>query len=205
MQDFVNKQRGAVSIFLVLILVPTLVVASIMFDSSRLKLARSVVDSAGDLTLNTAMAQYDNVLKEMYGVFAISQSVEDLTANLKDYFRNSVSSLGLDTATEDVIDNIIDGALGDRTDLLKIETLEFNASNNEVYTLTNPTLLRNQIVSFMKYRAPINTGLSLLDSLRGFAKIDDQMKVIEKKTAYYKEQEKVVEQCQEAWDEKYCL
>lgn len=201
MQDFVNKQRGAVSIFLVLILVPTLVVASIMFDSSRLKLARSVVNSAGDLTLNTAMAQYDNVLKEMYGVFAISQSVDDLTANLKDYFRDSVSSLGLDTSTGDAIDSVVEGVLGDRTDLLKIETLDFNASNNEVYTLANPTLLRNQIVSFMKYRAPINTGLSLLDSLRGFAKLDDQMKVIEKKNAYYKEQEKVVEKCQDAWDD----
>ena len=52
---FFRKNDGAVSVFLVIILVPMLVVTSLFVDVARLHLGQAMIDSAGDLTLNTAM------------------------------------------------------------------------------------------------------------------------------------------------------
>ncbi|ROR28700.1 hypothetical protein EDD66_104288 [Mobilisporobacter senegalensis] len=206
MVNFVYKQRGAISIFLVIILLPMLSIASIMVDTSRIRLARSVAESAGDLTLNTALSQYDNVLKEMYGLFAVSQSEEDLMNNLKSYYTNSLRAAGMSEA--DAGDHVgrimkklgsISEASASETDLLRISVEHFEAEAPEAGSLINPALLKSQMINFMKYRAPINTGLGFLDSLRSFSSLSKQMKVVETRDAYYKEQQAVVDKCQTAW------
>jgi hypothetical protein len=62
---FFLKNKGSISIFLVIILVPMLTISGIIVDSSRIKLGRGVASSAVDLTLNTALTHYDSVLKEI--------------------------------------------------------------------------------------------------------------------------------------------
>lgn len=64
-----KKTKGAVSIFLVIILVPMMTVSALFVDASKVSLAKSVSESAGDLTLNTALTDYDTKLKDMYGLF----------------------------------------------------------------------------------------------------------------------------------------
>ena len=59
MMRFFQKTKGAISIFLVIILVPMMTVSSLFVDASKVKLARSMAESAGDLTLNTALTNYD--------------------------------------------------------------------------------------------------------------------------------------------------
>ena len=70
-----EKKDGAISLFLAIILVPMLILASVFVDTSRLKLAEAMSASAGDLALNAGLTDYDTVLKEVYGLFATSQDI----------------------------------------------------------------------------------------------------------------------------------
>ena len=80
-----KNAKGAVSIFLVIVLVPMLTFSALFVDYGKVKLAKGVAESAGDLTLNTALTDYDTKLKDMYGLFATSQNTDELYDKLEDY------------------------------------------------------------------------------------------------------------------------
>ena len=64
MMRIFRKKDGAVTVFLTIILVPIIVISCLFVDASRIRLAQSVVSSAGDLTLNTVLTQYDPILND---------------------------------------------------------------------------------------------------------------------------------------------
>ena len=72
MQFFMGKNRGAISVFLALILLPMLIFSGIVVDVSRLYAAKTVVSGAGDLTMNAALSRYDKKLKDEYGLLAMA-------------------------------------------------------------------------------------------------------------------------------------
>lgn len=202
---FLEKTKGAVSIFLVIILVPMMTVSAVFVDASKVKLARGVAESAGDLTLNTALTDYDTKLKDLYGLFATSQDMNELFEKLEDYYRTCITSTGVSKEdADDYVDMIMAQldlvASNDNTaDMLNMELIDFNVSKRKDATLADATILKRQIVDFMKYRAPINTGLSFLSSLQGFSTLSKQTELVDKRQEYYKEQENVMRNAQEAW------
>lgn len=101
MYDFMLENKGAISIFLVIVLVPMLVCSSIFVDMSRINLAKAVAESSGELTLNTALTNYDAVLKDMYGLFATSQDTDELFENLENYYRQCIEAAGVAEADAD--------------------------------------------------------------------------------------------------------
>lgn len=204
MMELFQKRDGAVSVFLAIILIPMMIIASIMIDYGRIQLGSAVASSAGDLTLNTALSQYDNVLKDMYGLFATSQSNEELLDNLEEYYTASIVAQGISkSAADDYVGQIMDilkgVSDGSSVDLMNMSVTDFNVNEPSQGSLVNPSLLRGQIVEFMKYRAPINGGMALLESLKSFSNLDKQMKLVEDKQAYYEEHASVLEHCEKAW------
>ena len=199
------KAKGAVSVFLVIILVPMLTVTALFVDAGKVRLAKGVAESAGDLAVNTALTNYDTKLKDMYGLFATAQDTEDLYAKLENYYRSCITSSGVtEEDAESYVDQIM-AQLGmvaedDSTaDILGMELIEFSVSKRSDATLANATVLEKQIVDFMKYRAPINSGLEFLSSLKSFTTIAKQTELVEKRKAYYEEQQTIMENAQEAW------
>ena len=207
MQKFMYKQQGAISIFLAIILIPMMCIASVYIDASRIRLAKSVASSAGDLTLNTALTNYDNILKDMYGLFAVSQTEDELMDNLEDYYRKSLTSAGLTAEDANTYVGKIMAQLGmvadgsDVSDLLRIELDEGQdiIKKNETASLANPYMLKKQIVEFMKYRFGVGVGMSFISSLKSFDTLAEQMTVIDNRTTYYEEQTTVIEACEIAW------
>lgn len=197
-----RKQRGAVSIFLIIVLVPILMVSSIFVDMSRIKLAGAMAESAGDLTLNTALTNYDAVLKDMYGLFATSQDMDELFLNLEDYYRESIESAGV---PKDNVDSYVEQVMSflktstGTDDLMNITVTDFNASVPTDAHLGNPAIMKSQIVEFMKYRAPINLGMGMFEAIAGMTKLDAQTKLVENKTQFYTEHQKLLEELEEAW------
>lgn len=196
--------RGAVSVFLVIILVPMLTISSLFVDASKLMLARSVAISAGDLALNTALTNYDNKLKEMYGLFATAQDTDELYEKLEDYYHSCITSSGVSDEDANQIVNEIMTSLGanadpETSDLLNMELVDFEVTKVDGAALNNATIMKNQIVQFMKYRAPINTGLGFLNALESFTTLDKQTELIEKRTDYYEAQQSVNETLKDAW------
>ena len=207
---FCVRHRGSISIFLSIILLPMLWLIGVLVDSSNYNLSKGVVEGAGELTANAALATYDTVLADVYGLFAMSQNMDDLQANLEQYFKNTLEAsglmdegLGLDLESESgqAAAALVQGMLGlvspeDLTrDFLDVEYENFTAAGLEGSSLANPEILKSQVVEFMKYRGPAEVGMSLLDSLGVFKKVGEQSKVLKEKM---KTEEKVADLAKES-------
>lgn len=205
MIKFFSKTKGVVSVFLVIILVPMMVISALFVDASRVQLAGSVAASAGDLTLNTALTDYDSLLKDMYGLFVTAQDTDDLYEKLEDYYKTCITSAGVSSTDADSYVNQIMSQLGlvadnkNTNDILNMEVTDFTVSKRSDTSLANASILKDQVVNFMKYRAPINTGLGFLSSLNSFTTLSKQTELVDKRTEYYKEQQTVMEAAQSAW------
>ena len=69
-----KKIKGAISIFLVMILIPTMLFSAVLIDASRMASARAMTQEAADLAAASALASYNLDLKEDFGLFAIDDS-----------------------------------------------------------------------------------------------------------------------------------
>lgn len=199
--------QGSITILLVVILVPVMSFAAIIVDTSRINMGKAMVSSAGDLAMNAALSDYDTVLKDVYGLFAISQTDEDLANNIQKYFEKTLVSYGATSEAE--AGEYTQALLGNFHELIESGGEGFSANNFmkmemvkpaeleklEDSALSNPNILRAQIVEQMKYRAPINFGLSFLDSLNCFKTVESQTKVIQKETAAQEKTQDVTQVC----------
>jgi hypothetical protein len=216
MKKMFRGERGAVTVFLVIILVPCIVMASLFVDLSRLKLARSLSASSADLALNSVLTQYDPDLKRLYGLMASSKNMKDVRDKATKYYKDLLQSQGLPESAADSLSarmgSIIDGeaSTGDVTDLLRIEPPEGDDSilkEVEGANLTNPTLMRNQIVEFMKYRAPIDISRNIFELFQSLSDSADDIKdskhdelIIDKKKAFYESLGKLIESLKKVYD-----
>ena len=206
--------NGAISIFLVLIMIPMFTFAGTIVDLSRVNSANVVLSGASDLTMNAALSDYNEILKDVYGIFAMSATEDDLTNNLERYFNNSLSNISdLDTTdsyTRDYINSL--------TSWLSTAGSEGSADFDTLINLTNATcdvsyvggsevyhsnILKRQILEYMKYRGVVAVSQELINKFSGFSGFDKQSKAIKAKMNYEKELEKVGDSCQTAYNELY--
>lgn len=195
--------RGAISIFLVIILVPCIAVCSVFVDLARMQMGRGVAYSAADLALNSLMANYDTELSDYYGVMGACQGIDTYYPVADQYFLRMLNSRDMEmdelkTTWDKVNYDIEYGGvvLTDKkqvSDLLLIE----NKTEGSMVTavedgaLSNATIMQDQIVEFMKYRAPVVIVTDLLDRLEkqpGMDLIldsDENNPLVEDKRAFY--------------------
>ena len=98
------RPGGAISVFLVIILVPCLVLCFLYVDLSRIELSKSSVESTADTTLNSLLANYDVDLSEYYGLVASVQNIDDFCAKSKEFFKKTLEANGV---SEDQSNEII--------------------------------------------------------------------------------------------------
>lgn len=206
--------NGAISIFLVLIMIPMFTFAGTIVDLSRVNSANVVLSGASDLTMNAALSDYNEILKDVYGIFAMSATEADLTNNLERYFNNSLSNVSdLDTTdsyTRDYINSLTSwlstaGSEGsaDFDTLIKLTNATCDVSyvgGSEVY---HSNILKRQILEYMKYRGVVAVSQELINKFSGFSGFDKQSKAIKAKMNYEKELEKIGDSCQTAYNELY--
>lgn len=177
-----RKNNGAVSVFLVIILVPVLVVTSLFVDVARMHLGQAVVDSAGDLALNTAMTQFDSELNEYYGLLGTCKNKDELKTLSKDFYEKALGSAGL---TKEQSKNMAKEMIGwfdkdpeNVSDLMNIKSVQdsFDLSTIDNSGFNNPAIVKTQIVNFMKYRSPINGTLNMLKALQEIKEKTDNSK-----------------------------
>ncbi len=166
-----KKTRGAVSVFLVMILVPCIVVTSLFVDLGRVHLSKSMATSASDLALNALLTNYDSDLNEWYGMVASCQNIEEFYEVSAQYFLRTLSSQGLSDEEIILVSDYYAAATNDDTiyDLLKVESQTAPSAMVtavENANLSNATLIKDQIIEFMKYRAPIEITVNLIDRLK---------------------------------------
>ena len=200
---FVLKRRGAISVFLVVVLVPMLVMSATMVDVSRVNLGNAMAVSAGDLTANTVLTNYDYQLKKMYGLLASSNNTKDFLDKMEGFYCDTIMAGGIDKDTAATWAKQLRGSVSS-TDLQNIaveeNSFKLNILQGKNGSLMNPAITKTQIVNFMKYRGPVNMGTSIFDAVSLFKSMGKKTDMVEKKNEYYEEHAKIIEECQKARD-----
>ena len=201
------KPGGAVSVFLVIILVPSILAASIFVDLGRVHMSRELATSSADLALNSLMTSYDSDLSEWYGLVASCQSIEEFYAVSEEYFLKAIASKNLsDSDLILVSDQFSKLGEGEKiADLLQAECQSEKGKmikEVENANLSNAAMMKTQIVEFMKYRAPIELTEGLLKRIQEAkeaggmdnimnAKANEEL--IERKSEYYEAESELME------------
>lgn len=192
-----KKTRGAISVFLVMILVPCIVVTSLFVDLGRVHMSKSMANSASDLALNSLLTNYDADLNEWYGMVASCQSIEEFYEVSAQFFLRTLSSQGLSDDEIILLSDYYANATNDDTiyDLLQAECLTAPSDMIKAVdgaNLSNATMIKDQIVEFMKYRAPIEITLGIINRLQNDSTVgdaldsDENQELVEDKSDYYK-------------------
>lgn len=172
--NFCKKTEGAISVFLVIILVPCLFITSLFVDVGRVYLSQSMAYSSADLALNTVLTKYDKDLNEWFGLVASCQDMDEFYDVSEEYFKRTISSQNLEESEivlleqmyQNMIRQIQNADADEIHDLLRVDVVdEVTISPYENANLTNETLLKEQIVEFMKYRGPITVTSEVLDMI----------------------------------------
>ncbi|HHW48861.1 MAG TPA: hypothetical protein GXX14_09625 [Clostridiaceae bacterium] len=134
-------ERGQIAVFLSIILIPVVLITGVLIDIARLSAAETQVKKAVELAAQSVLADYERELKENYGIFALStESDNQLIESIKSYLEKNlmIRYPGDNNPGQINIYNY-------RIENIKV-TPFFNLTENEV--------VRNQILEYMKYRAP---------------------------------------------------
>lgn len=189
--------RGAISVFLAIILVPCMVFTCVFGDLSRVQLSMATSQSAADLALYSLLAHYDENLKEYYGLVASCQNIEEFYDVTETYFKGMLQAEGVSGEGSELfvsyLHDLENNGYSDflRTDITdEITVAEVGNANLR----DNPALIEDGIVEFMKYRGPIQLTTKLIDRFTSLdfesqiTDADENKDVSDKKQEYAEKQ-----------------
>ncbi len=185
---FFRETKAYTSIFLCLVLLPMVTYSAMIIDASRLQSARVQAQSAGDLAINAAMSEYEQVLEDMYGLFANATSKEQMEPVIRQYFEETISGKLVNPDKGDVgkfAQALTDYAMSggktsdptkEYTNFLQMKLPE-DTDEKQAFlfepvptsAISNPAVMKGQIIDYMKYKGPISVGQNFLNKL-GFLK-----------------------------------
>lgn len=194
-----KHNRGAISVFLVIILVPCMLASSLFVDLGRVSLSESMAKSSSDLALTSLLTKYDNDLKEFYGLAASCQSIEEFYDVSIDYFETTMAAQGLEAddivLLSDYFAMSLDEAMKDTegiSNLLETEVIEAKVEAVADANMANATMIKDGIIEFMKYRAPIEIigrtflqGLADSENIEALKEAEADKALTEAKESYY--------------------
>ena len=221
-----NFERGSVTVFLTLILIPTIIITAVLMDMSRIRLFSNQAIMAADNYAEGVLAEYDNLLKELYGVFAVTQDKEGVEAinDLREYVKTSFDPSGkimnfghLAGILSKDVDGFMPYKPKEAEEGIVVGKDEFPYYEAvEGANLSNPYVLGTQIGDFMRYRMFKELGkseeegggvLDTLDSLKSIEADSEVAKkmenVMKKISAIIKKQEEFYDKVLDIEDEYY--
>lgn len=184
MLKFCYGQRGAISVFLMLILLPVLLLGGLTTDAARIYGAKVMISDAGEMAMNAGLAQYESRLHDEYGLLVMAEDPESMESALRKYFERSLNGTGFDD-----IENY--------GKILDLAAKQFDAINLEGSQIYQSEVERQQIIEYMKYRAPVCLADLLLEKLD---QLKETKKLAEAMEAQVDFGEKM-EECQDAMED----
>lgn len=178
------KNNGTISVFLCLILLPVMLVGCMTVDASRIYLSKVVISDAGEMTMNAGLAQYNEELHDEYGLLVMNQSPEAMSGSLEGFFNTSLNGTSLPDA--DDYQKILD---------LLTESFEaVNVAGSEIY---RTEVEKQQIVEYMKYRAPLCLTELVLDKFNEIKNTKIMGEAIQAETDFSES----MQECQDSFQE----
>ena len=167
---FIKNVKGAVTVFVTLLLIPAVLISGTAVDLSRMHTTRSILQDTNQLAANSVLTQYDAMLQDVYGLFAVMESDPILGDMLGEYVKLSVfgeegQDRGLGTFQlfygSDVHSTTVTPVVGQN--------------------LRNVDVLRRHIEEYAKFRVPVIIVSEILDRIDKFKKVKADAEAIETK------------------------
>lgn len=146
---FVKSTKGSVSIYLIVIIVPIFLFHAVLIDFVRVKLAERESEMAVKTGLRSVLAGFDLDLQP-YGLYA-----------LKDEVMQANTLFG-----EMIKQNLTPEYAGKYLRLLDEHLNENSNSLKSIYTLANQTVFHQQVLEEMKYIAPLEYTLEIVNKFK---------------------------------------
>lgn len=149
MRKFVRSERGAVSVYLILIIVPIFLFQAVLIDFARIKLAEKETESAVKAAARSVMSAYDTELQAM-GLYGLGISQDESEALFREVFASNLSG------------QVSPGAFH----YVDTRPVANGMRVTPVYTLASHTIFERQVLEDMKIKAPIEYTLEITDKFR---------------------------------------
>ena len=174
----VSNNNGQIVVFLSIIFIGVLFFSGILVDGARIISGKMNVTRAVEDACVSSLALYNSQLKNDYGIFALSvNNREELKETVEAYLNKNLNTAERKEKQEYLID------LYD----FKIEKL----SVTPIFNLTNNSIVKEQILEHMKYRAPKELGENILKKFNMIKDVGEIALLYEKKTEIEKELDEV--------------
>ncbi len=162
---------GQISIFLCIVIMSVFILAGVLVEASRMHSGEAVAKMAVECAAKSVLSEYGTKLEDEYGILACyshATSENGLVDEVKDYVERNLM-IGNNT-----IDN-------DRLKLydFKVEELNVSLADN----LSEDGIFMQQILEFMKYRAPKELIQGFLDKVDAFKEIGKMAEAYKQKLA----------------------
>lgn len=89
----IHGARGAISIFMALVLSPLLSVSLVLVESARYQDAVELMEELNDSAAFSTLAEYDSFLDQRFGLLSVSQEI-DINTVFNDYLKTNTAMLG---------------------------------------------------------------------------------------------------------------
>lgn len=152
-----RKYNGAISLFMVIILLSSFIFGGVFIDASRIYVAKSKVRNAANSALRSSMSYYSKPLVSEYGLYGAKESEAD--ENFKKYFELNMKIKDEHLKMFDY--NIVD------------------AKVTAAVPITDSEEFEKQVMEYSKYRAPVTTTMMLVEKVKdvfaNFKKASDKI------------------------------
>jgi hypothetical protein len=142
----IQNQRGSISIYLIILIVPIFLFNAVFIDYARIKLAEKETESAAKAAIRSTFSAYDQELKQI-GLWGLSMNHESATQIFEDVFAENLSGNHSSASFSFISPMSIE------------ESTRFTPG----YMLANHKIMNQQILEEMKYKAPIELALEITD------------------------------------------
>ncbi|MFZ5645876.1 MAG: pilus assembly protein TadG-related protein [Bacillota bacterium] len=139
------NEKGYITIYLLIILLALIFFLGLLIDLSRIRIAQNQVRRAANSAARSVLAEYDSPLKNGYGLFAMTSSLEQ--ERRKDFDRYLCLNL-----KESQEFSLLDYHIEESSLIL-------------IRPLSDTAVLQQQILEEMKYRAPLDITEELFNRI----------------------------------------
>lgn len=188
-KKFIHKffidERGAVSIYLIVIALFLFLFNAVLIDYARIIIAERQTETAARTALRSTMASYNTKLQDK-GLFAFDGDSGEANSVFKEVFAKNLES-----------------GDGDGFDLLGLNPVdaETNLNLNLERSLANKDILRYQILEEMKYKAPVIVGEKIITQFLSVSELveetSDYVKISKSLNELSKEREELLDEVEE--------
>lgn len=144
-----KEQSGAVSIYLLVVLVPIFLLCGLLIDVMRWKSAEKEAENAVKAGVRSTLSAYSKSL-QTYGLYSLHSGGEGTNR----IFERTVAG------------NVSEAAESDRFRFIDQRYEPGSARITPMYALSNHGIIKRQILEEMKYRAPMIYGLEIADKFK---------------------------------------